>query len=104
MTTIQRLPLLSRLGSAPVLPAGPPGSGPGYPGGATPRGRWRFRVAGPASLALARTAVRQATVRQATIGQATVPQATVPQAAAAPRTAGHRAAGTSVARVRDLAP
>jgi hypothetical protein len=94
MTTIQRLPLLSRLGSAPVLPAGPPGSGPGHPGGATQRGRWRFRVTGPASLALA----------GAVVTQAAVPPAAVPQAAAAPRTAGHRAAGTSVARVRGLAP
>jgi hypothetical protein len=83
MTTIQRLPLFSRLGSALVLPAGPAGSGPGHPGGATQRGLWRSRVAGLAGLALA---------------------AAVPQAAAAPRPAGHRAAGTGVTRERGQGP
>jgi hypothetical protein len=83
MTTIQRLPLLPGLGRAPVLPAGPAGSGPGQPGDATQRGLWRSRVAGPARLALA---------------------AAVPQAAAAPRTAGHRVAGTGVTRMRGRGP
>jgi hypothetical protein len=62
MTTNQRLPPLSWLRSAPVLPAGPAGSGPGQPGDATQRGLWRSRVAGPARL---------------------VPAAAVPQGAAA---------------------
>jgi len=82
MTTIQRLPPLPGLGSAPVLPAGAAGSGPGQPGDATRRGLWRSRVAGPARL----------------------PQAARPQAAAAPRSAGHRAAGTGAARMRGQGP
>jgi hypothetical protein len=49
MTTSQWLPPLSVLGSAPVLPAGSPGSGHGRPGGATQRGLWRSRAAVPAS-------------------------------------------------------
>jgi hypothetical protein len=50
MTTSQWLPPLTGLGSALVLPAGSPGTGHGCPGGATQRGRWRSRAAGPASL------------------------------------------------------
>jgi len=50
MTTSQWPPLLTVLGSALVLPAGLPGTGRGRPGGATQRGLWRSRAAGPASL------------------------------------------------------
>jgi hypothetical protein len=61
MTTVQRLPLLTMLGSALVLPGGSAGTGYGRPGDATARGRWRLLAAGPASLALAATGPRPAT-------------------------------------------
>jgi hypothetical protein len=50
MTTSQWRPPLMLLGSALLLAAGPPGTGHGRPGGATQRGLWRSRAAGPASL------------------------------------------------------
>jgi hypothetical protein len=59
MTTIQRLPLLMLQGSALALPAGFPGTGQDRPGEATPRGLWRCRAAGPASLGLAASMTRR---------------------------------------------
>jgi hypothetical protein len=50
MTTSQWPPPLTVLGSALVLPAWLPGTVHGRPGGATQRGLWRSRAAGPASL------------------------------------------------------
>ncbi|HEY6276821.1 MAG TPA: hypothetical protein VIX86_10865 [Streptosporangiaceae bacterium] len=50
MTTIQRLPLLTMLGTALILPAGfPGGTSHGRYGDATPRGLWRSAAAGPAA-------------------------------------------------------
>jgi hypothetical protein len=95
MTSIQRLPPLPGLGSALVLPAGPPGSGPGHPGDATQRGRWRSRVAGPASLALAGAAVPTSAVPRVRRPASRAP---------APRAARHPAAGTGVTGLRGPAP